>query len=238
MKKQSKLSALIYSVFIVVPIYGILVAAYYTDFINGFIFLGALVVVMVIATILLITFRKDKFKFLTITFVFLFSLLLWGSEVRLLSYESNTYLADGFREPEELLADSGIHILSVALYDIHYVEDEETIKDAYKRDNVQIFDLNKVENRDRYMSKLTEFKQFFGFGKEDFQVMGVNVNNFVNEDIPFIDEFLSRDDLSGDSAGLALGLTAMIHQERLENNLPIGVTGHWNQMEKSWKWAG
>lgn len=225
MKKQSKLSALLYSVFILVPVYGILVAAYYMDFINGFVFLAALLLVMVIASILLIIFRKDKFKSLTIIFLFLFAALLLGSEIRLLSYESNTYLADGFREPEELLADSGIHILSVALYDIHYIEDEKTIKDVYKRDNVQIFDLNKIENRDRYMSKLTEFKQLLGFGKGDFQVMKENVNNFVHEDIPFIDEFLSRDDLSGDSAGLALGLTAMIYQEKLENNLPIGVTG-------------
>ena len=31
--------------------------------------------------------------------------------------------------------------------------------------------------------------------------------------------------ISGDSAGLALGLTAMIHQGNLANELPISVTG-------------
>lgn len=225
LKKQSKLLALIYSVFIVVPVYGILIFAYYFDLINGFVFLGSLIVALGIAIVLLIIFRKDKFKSLTIILVSLLFSLLWGFEMRLLSYESNTYMADGFREPEELLDDSGIHILSVALFDIHYFEDEEKIKEFYNRDDVQLFNLYKVKNRDRYMSKTTEFKQFFGFAKEDFQVMQENVNNFVGEDIPVINEFLSRDNLSGDSAGLALAITAFIYQGSLENNLPIGMTG-------------
>lgn len=225
MEKKRILSAFLYSVFIVIPAYGILLIAYYTDFINGFVFLGALVGFLVFASILMIILRKDKFKVIVMIFVFLLSLILWGFEIRLLNYESNTYLADGFREPEELLVGSGIHILSLALYDIHYLVDEEMVKDVYKRDNVQIFDLYKIKNRDRYMSKLTELKQLFGIGQDDFQVMGENANKFVDEEIPFIDEFLGRDDLSGDSAGLALGLSALIHQEKLKKTLPIGVTG-------------
>ncbi|MCZ2260277.1 S16 family serine protease [Sporosarcina sp. G11-34] len=225
MRRKSMLSAFLHSVLLVVPAYALLLVAYYMDFINGFVFLGTMLVILVTASILLIIFRKNKFKAMVIIFVVLLSLLLFGFELRLLNYESNTYLADGFREPEELLVGSGIHILSLALYDIHFLEDEEMIKDIYERDNVQIFDLYKIKNRDRYMSKLTELKQFVGFGQDDFQVMGENVNNFINEDIPLIDEFLSRDALSGDSAGLALGLTAMIYQGTLEKTFPIGVTG-------------
>ena len=180
---------------------------------------------MVITLILLIIFRKNKFKSLTVILVFLLLFLFWGYEVRLLSYESHTYIANGYREPEELLKDSGIHMLSVGLFDIHYLEDEDMARDNYERNGIQIFDLYKINNRDRYRSKTTEVIQFFGFGKDEFQVMGENVRSFVHEDIPFINEFLSRENLSGDSAGLALGLTAMIHQGNLENALPIGVTG-------------
>ena len=68
------------------PCYGILLIAYYTDFINGFVFSGALVGVLVIASILLIIFRKNKFRVMVIIFVFLLSFLLWGFEIRLLEY--------------------------------------------------------------------------------------------------------------------------------------------------------
>jgi len=140
-------------------------------------------------------------------------------DFRLLEYESHTYIASGYREPEELLNNSGIHILLVGLHDTHYLEIEDVARDNYERDSIQIFDLYKIKNKDRYRRKTTEVKQFLGFGKDEFQVMGENVRSFVGEDIAFINGFLGRENLSGDSAGLALGLTAMIHQGNLENEL-------------------
>lgn len=225
--KSSKLLALLYSVLIIFPIYGLLGNAYYLDFINGFVFLGVLFIVMAITLILLITFRKHKFKSFSITLVFVLTFLFWVYEARLLSYGSHTYLADSYREPEILLEDSGINILVVGLHDIHYLEDEEMIKTIYEKNGIQILDMYKIKNRDRYRSKTADLKRFLGFGKEvdAYQVMGKNVRNYIDGDIIFIKEFLSRENLTGDSAGLALGLTAMIHQGNLENELSIGVTG-------------
>ncbi len=223
--RSGKLIAFLYSIFITVPIYGILGIAYYFDFLNGFVFLGALLGIIAVTVIILIIFRENKCKRLVTILVILTLLLFWGYEARLLSYESHTYTADGYREPEELLEDSGIYILSVGLYDIHYIEDEDMIRDIYKRDSVQIFDLYKIKNRDRYRSKTAEIGRFFGFVKDDFQVMGENVISNVGGDITFINEFLRRENLVGDSAGLALGLTAMVHQGNLENEISIGVTG-------------
>ena len=82
--RPSKRLAILYSVFIAVPIYGILVGAYYLDFLNGFAFLGALIVAMVIALIFLIIFRKNKFKSLTVILVLLLLFLFLGYEIRLL----------------------------------------------------------------------------------------------------------------------------------------------------------
>lgn len=225
MDRSSKLLALLYSVFIAAPLYGILGIAYYVDLLNGFGFLGALLVIMSITLIILIIFRENKFKRFITTWVLILLLLSWVYEIWLLSYESHTYSASGYREPEELLDDSGIHILLVGQYDTHYIENENVVRDNYEKNSIQIFDLYKIKNRDRYRSKTTELKHFFGYGKDDFQVMGENVRNFVKEDIAFINEFLGRENLSGDSAGVALGLTAMIYQGNLENQLPIGVTG-------------
>jgi hypothetical protein len=223
--RSSMLLAFLYSIFIALPIYGFLGNAYYVDFINGFAFLGALIVIMVVTLIFLIIFREDKFKRLVAFSVIVVLLLFWGYEIRLLNYESHTYIADGYKKPEELLEESGIHILTVGMYDVHYLENEDMARDNYVRNGIQIFDLYKINNRDRYTSKTHEIKQFLGFGKDDFQVMGENVRSFAHGDITFINEFLSGENLSGNSAGLALGLTAMIHQGNLENALPIGVTG-------------
>ena len=214
-----------YSMFIVVPIYFILGNAYYSGYINSYVFLGALLVLMIIASIPLFIFRKDKFKSLSANWVIILLALFVGNEFLLLEFEAHTYTADVYREPEEIIQDSHIYALSIGLNSIYYVKDEAMIRDIYERDGIQVFDLYKITNQDRYNSKTNEIKKFLGFNKDQFHVMGENVRDFIREDITDINEFLSRENLSGDSAGLALGLSAMVHQGSLHNQIPIGVTG-------------
>lgn len=223
--RSTKLLAFVYSIFIVVPIYFILGNAYYLDFISGFAFLGALIGLMVIAVIPLIIFRKDKFKSLITFWVIVLLSLFCGYESLLLEYESNTFIADVYREPEEVVQNSRIYVLAIGLNDIHYLDEESKIRDIYERDGIQIFNLYKITNQDRYYSKSNEIKRFFGFGKKQFDIMGENVRGFMQDDIPVINEFLNRENLVGDSAGLALGLSAMAHKGSLHNEIPIGVTG-------------
>ena len=64
--------------------------------------------------------------------------------------------------------------------------------------------------------KQNEIKRFLGMERQDqFHIMGENVRDFIQEDITVINEFLNRENLRGDSAGLALGLSAMVHQGSL-----------------------
>ena len=170
--KSSKLLALLYSLLTVVPIYVLLGVAYYLDFLNGFLFLGGLLFVTIISLILLGIFRKNRFKSLTTAFIFLLSFLIFSFESRLLSYESHTYVANGYREPIELLEDSGIHILSVGLHDLHYIEDEDRARDTYKKNGIQVFDLLKVKNRHRYRGKTLEVKKFFRIWKRSISSDG------------------------------------------------------------------
>ncbi|MBD3107791.1 hypothetical protein IEO70_05380 [Bacillus sp. AGMB 02131] len=44
-------------------------------------------------------------------------------------------------------------------------------------------------------------------------------------EMPQLDVFLNRDDISGDSAGLGVALTGLISQNQLKNDIQIGVTG-------------
>src|SRR5690606_1861499 len=109
--RSTKLLAFVYSIFIVVPIYFILGNAYYLDYISGFAFIGALIGLMVIAAIPLIIFGKDKFKSFTTFWVIVLLSLFCGYESLLLEYESNTFIADVYREPEEVVQNSRIYVL-------------------------------------------------------------------------------------------------------------------------------
>lgn len=223
--RSNILRAILYSLFIVIPIYGLLVAAYYFDYLNGFLFLGALLFVMAITSVLLIIFRKDKFKVLLFSIASILTFLFFCYDCLLLNYESHTYNASGYWEPEEILEGSGIYILAVGSHDVYYNKDESSIRKNYEDDGIQVFDLYEIKNRNRYISKTNDIKDFFGMHQEEFETMRENVTGFIGEDFPFIDEFLNRDYIFGDSAGLALGLTAAIHQGTLENRMPMGVTG-------------
>ena len=200
MKKQTlnsstKLLAFMYSMFIVVPIYFILGNAYYSGYINSYVFLGALLGLMIIASIPLFIFRKDKFKSLSANWVIILLALFVGNEFLLLEFEAHTYIAEVYREPEEIIQDSHIYALAIGLNSIYYVKEEAMIRDIYERDGIQIYDLYKITNRDRYKSKTNEIKRFLGFGKDQFHIMGENVRDFIREDITDINEFLSRENL-------------------------------------------
>ncbi|WP_332628761.1 S16 family serine protease [Halalkalibacter flavus] len=215
----------LHSLFISIPVYVILGSIYYFNIINGFFFLGSLIITMVIGLIFLVIYRNNKQKRLTTVFFILFLLLFFYYEFPLLNYESHTYVVTGYEEPEELLKDSGIHILSVKLIDIHYIDNKEVIRDTYTSGDVEIYELYEMTNQDRYKSKIRESVKMVGFEKEDFHQMGENVKNYIQEDIEFINAFLQRENMIGNSAGLALALTAMIHQGILVNHIPFGVTG-------------
>jgi len=223
--KSRKRIAILYSIAIAVPIYGILLIAYYMDFINSFVFLGTLLVFMFTGLILFIIFRKNKFKSLAIFIAILLLSIFWTFEIFLTNYESHTYIASGYEEPEELLQGSGIHLMVVKQVDVLVLEDEDAIRENYERAGIQLFNLYRINNKDRYSSKNQELLSRLGLGETEFQQMNANVKRYVKEDITVIDEFLSRENLSGNSAGLGLGLTALVYQTKLENEIRIGVTG-------------
>jgi len=64
-----------------------------------------------------------------------------------------------------------------------------------------------------------------GIKKDDFAVMGGNVKRYLGEETKIMKTFLNRTDLSGDSAGLGLALSAPIEKGELKNQITFGVTG-------------
>lgn len=213
------------SVVIVIPIYFLLLTTYLSGLTNSFILLGGLLLMITAAIAILIIFYRRKIILQTALFSILFTAVLFVYEARLLSYEGITYLVESYRQPEELRPKSNLFILSVGLHDIHYIQDEEMLVDTLEANHIQPLNIYKVTNKDKYTYKTSSILQFIGFEKDSFHIMGGNVRDFTGEELPFISDFLERDNLEGDSAGLVLGLYTFIDLGQIENNIPIGVTG-------------
>jgi len=224
-EKYSKRLVLLNSIVIIILIHSSLLVPYMLDLINIFILLAIIFVMMVISLILFIIFIKNKVKRPHIIFIFTLLIMMFGYEMMLVGYESHTYAVTGYNDPEELLKDSGINILAVKVYDILYTQNKKEIIFSLESENNQIFNFHKVTNRDKYISKTNDLLRLFGFAQKDFLVMGENVKRYVQGEVSFINEFLSRENADGNSAGLALGLSGLIYQNELENKITFGVTG-------------
>ncbi|GGA90602.1 hypothetical protein GCM10008025_36430 [Ornithinibacillus halotolerans] len=64
-----------------------------------------------------------------------------------------------------------------------------------------------------------------GLKKDDFAITGENVSEYLGGDTAVIDDFLQREDIDGNSAGLGLALSALVNKLEITNNLDFGVTG-------------
>lgn len=222
---SSPIKTLLLGLLFVVPFYTALLLFYLIGFINSFVFLGVLLLMIVVAVVILLLFRKHKLILQTAFFTIIITGILFGYEARLLNYESVTYLVDSYREPEELLPNTNLYILLVGSHDIHYIQENDMLMRTLEANDISPLEIAEVDNADKYAFKTTDMLDFFTFKKGAFQKMGHNVQHFIGEDLPFLNEFLKRDNLYGDSAGLILGLYAFMDRGHLKNNIPLGVTG-------------
>lgn len=136
--------------------YTSMLVAYYTDLINGFVFIGVLLVVFALILIPLIIYRNDRERVRKLRWIALSLGVLLCFETPLLWYESNTYTASRHAEPIEAFDNSGIHLMFVTTFEIGYVEDKELIMKGLQQDNLDIIGLYKVTNKIRYQSKNSE----------------------------------------------------------------------------------
>ncbi|MFS0864418.1 S16 family serine protease [Fredinandcohnia sp. 179-A 10B2 NHS] len=196
---------------------------YFANFINSFTYVGGIFLSFFILFVLLLVFRnaRDKLKYISILTIITGVLLCY--ELGLLKYESTTYTASFHASPIELDENSGIHLMVVRTVEILILEDEESIRNNYEQQ--QLIDLYRLDNEDRYISKNLEIFGYLGFFKDEFEQMGENVTEYLGSEPHMLAEFLNREDLAGDSAGLGLALTSLIEQQEVINNKEIAVTG-------------
>lgn len=211
--------------FVLIIFYSIMLTAYYNDLINGFVYIGVMIVAFAIMLVPLIIFRNDRKRVRRFSWIALYLGVLLCFETPLLWYESNTYTVSQHAEPIEAFDNSGIHLMLVTTFEIGYLEDKELIMEGLQQDNLDIIDLYKVTNKIRYRSKNSEILRWLKIQKDDFTIMKDNVTRYLVDETNSIDDVLNRNDISGDSVGLGLALSGLIGEGTLENNLTFGVTG-------------
>lgn len=200
--------------------------AYLMNWISGFQFVLANLIATLIVLVSLLVFRNvkkwDK-VFLGVGVVML-ALLLF--EYSLINYEKVTYEVVAEHDPVLVNPDSGIYVLVVYSELGTYIEDATEMKEVMQQGiQGEILTMQKINNRMRYTSKNQELLSYIKSANEPFQQMADNVNAYLQVESPFVDTFLQRDDVDGDSAGLALALNGLFEQGLFENEQRISVTG-------------
>lgn len=192
-----------------------------------------LVLLVILWPFFLFGIRKIQISRRTFLFSFIASLFLLLYELPIILTEGNHYLVYSYIPPEELVVNSRIYLLAVNSVQI---KQEEILEEQAFRDlnsGLLIFDIKEVSNFLRYAGKSTAIFKWIGLNlDDDFQQMSVNVKTYLDSTNPSVDEFLSRSNSGGNSAGLALVLSSLIEQGKIKNDIPIGVTGAINKSGK------
>lgn len=228
MFNKRKIAKYIATGIVTLALYQVLWFIYYQDLINGFRLVGVLLIILAIQLICLIIFRKDQAKIGIISISTIIVAILLCFEFLLLEYEGHTFTASFYADPIEVFDNSGIHLMVVKTEDISYIEDRELVVKSLEQEN-DFISLHKINNKSRYQSKNAEILRFLRIKKDHFTLMKRNVKSYLEGETSSIEEFLGREDISGDSVGLGLALTALIAQGELSNELTFGVTGALNE---------
>lgn len=202
------------------------ILAYYFDKINGYQFIIFIIVGLGISIFGFFVYRNQKKLKAAFLGVFYILALLAVFESRLIDYEKYTYFLMSYNEPFEIVEDSGINVLAVEVIEISYITDLNYLihtmeSSTYK----EVLDAEVVTNKIRYRSKNEELLSYVRPTEKHFETMKENVLAYLPENAFAINQFLEREDIEGDSAGLATVLSALIENGDVNNNIPIAVTG-------------
>ncbi|MBD8032545.1 peptidase [Solibacillus sp. Sa1YVA6] len=199
---------------------------YYFDKINIYLFFILIITGLGIALLGFYLYRNNNRQKQIFVGIFFVISLICVFESRLINYEVYTYFVTSYNEPFEIVEDSGIHILSVDIFEAAYIDDlDYLIKTLELSNDKEVLDAEMVTNKIRYTSKNDELLSYIRPAEKHFETMKGNVVAYLPGTSSAIEDFLNREDFEGDSAGLAAVLSGLIENGSFNNNVPIAVTG-------------
>ncbi|MEK4385653.1 S16 family serine protease [Solibacillus sp. FSL W7-1464] len=200
--------------------------AYYFGKINGYQFIIFIIVGLGISIFGFSLYRNEKKLKAAFLGIFYILTLLTLFESRLIDYEKYTYFLMSYNEPFEIVEDSGVNVLAVDVFEAPYITDlGYLIHTLESSTNKEVLDAEVVTNKIRYRSKNEELLSYVRPEEKHFETMKENVFTNLPGTSSAINQFLEREDIEGDSAGLATVLSALIEKGDVNNNVPIAVTG-------------
>ncbi|ALC90968.1 hypothetical protein AM500_15130 [Bacillus sp. FJAT-18017] len=199
---------------------------YFMGFISGSHLICVLFLMSVVFIIFLFFIRKIRISKHIFVFSAVVSFLLLIYEFPIVLLDELQYIVTGYHEPEEIIKGTGIFLLGVSVVQMGDVENEQEVREMFTHNQKETYyEIIPVTNPERYKSKNLAVFEFIGIRKHAFEQMSENVSAYLKTRKPVIDEFLSRENSTGDSAGLGLVLSSILAQKEIHNDVPIGITG-------------
>ncbi|MGD6902423.1 S16 family serine protease [Bacillus infantis] len=94
---------------------------------------------------------------------------------------------------------------------------------------VDVLSIAAVDHKIRYESKNRQLLKWLHLQKEPLLQMEESAAEYLGKEEDWLRRFIQQPDIAGNSAGLSLALSGLINEGRLENRLPIAVTGAINE---------
>jgi hypothetical protein len=204
--------------------YFVFLLLYLQDVINEWMFLCILFFGLLILLLSLIVFRKKRARQRKLSTALIILMLLFSYEFLLLGYTTPSHLINLYVEPTEAIEDSGIFLLPVQVITIRNKHDLEEILTTRNDD---VLTITKLNNRKIYGYKNRQILSWFQ--KTLIEESENNVKKYLGQEDEWLNQFFKREQISGDSAGLNLVLNGLYNQGKLENEIPIAVTGAINE---------
>ena len=210
------------SYILVICIYAPYLYLFLTDVISRFFFVGVLFLMAILFLILLFKIRKAPIVKRPFIFSIILSFFLLIYEAPLILLEEFQYFVASYSTPEELIRGSGIFLVPV---NNNKIKSDKELHDLYNQ--TKVYEVIPMTNYIRYRSKNRAIFEWIGVYNNHFEQMSINVNAYLQpSNTPAaIDDFLARNNSGGNSAGLALVLSTLVEQGKLQNEISVGVTG-------------
>ncbi|MGD6781844.1 S16 family serine protease [Sutcliffiella horikoshii] len=219
MEKQSVLQTFLGTVLI----YFAFLYLYLFDYLTGMDF--ALLLLLLTVTNIVFIFITLKLKEFRRAFIFsaLLTFILFNYEFSTFILDETESIVTFYQPSEEVVPNTGIYVLGVGSAELGKGATLHFYNEADRFENIT------ATNFIRYRSKNNGIFELLHLKENPVEDMRNSVQQYLSDTNPEINEFFYKEGLDGNSAGLALVLSSILHEKKETNNLAIGVTGAINK---------
>lgn len=192
---------------------------YLFDYLTGILY-GILLITLIMLNVIFLGLSvnvKSVNRSFVLASIFVFLILLYESPL-FFSDRSKTknYL---YIPTEEIVSNTNVYIISIGTVEL---SDKGKV---FMEDESNLLKVISINNFHRYTIKNRLLFEYFHIWKNQDIEMAENLEQYKNGTNTQIMEYLSRNDVTGASSGLALAISSLITDSDLNNLIPVAVTG-------------